>query len=320
MRERFVRQIQHLAKLIVVLAHVAGTETTNTADIGDMQLILRSDNDFLQFSKVEDTRRDPAKYVHVDPIEAFHAMAALLCTSDMDGLAERRPYGRPLAGIYLCSDYGWSVLLDTVGHEDPSDVRPERIHLQRGTPTDKKTLQRKFRILDGRGIPAADYPEENLPPPQEGNKYQPRCVAQVSEIAQYWRIQQHHFELTLHFRIKTEEEWYRHTNVKEFEEVAGFRCLQECLWQTFSTPPCKHGSRLRVKRAPETKLGSDAAAVIGWFESISNPILSRILIFLTRGDKYIRWVAIKEGVTLRREEQGAKEISQRGNVTYDDLL
>jgi hypothetical protein len=46
--------------------------------------------------------------------------------------------------------------------------------------------------------------------------------------------------------------------------------------------------------------------VIGWFESISNPILSRILIFLTRGDKYIRWVAIKEAVTLRREEQGQR--------------
>ena len=263
----------------MVFAHVTGIDTTNTADIGEIQLILRSDNDFLQFSNVEDTRRNPAKSVHMDPIEAFHAVVALLSTSDTGELAGKRPYDRPLPGLYLCSDYGWSVFLDTVGHKDPSNVRPERIHLQRGTPTDSKTLQRKFRILDGHGFPAVDYPEQKLPSPQDGKKYRPRCVAQVSEIAQYWRIQQHHFELTLHFRIRTEEEWYRYTNVKEFEEVAGFRRLQECLWQTFSTPHCKHKSRLRAKIAHETNLGSDAAAVIGWYESISDPIPSRILIF-----------------------------------------
>lgn len=47
--------------------------------------------------------------------------------------------------ICLCSDYGWSVGLDTFGDKDPSQARPERIHVQRGTPADKTPVNENSR-------------------------------------------------------------------------------------------------------------------------------------------------------------------------------
>jgi hypothetical protein len=160
--------------------------------------------------------------------------------------------------LYLYSDNGCSVFLDSVGDKDPSKVRPERIHLRGGTPIDKLTLHRKFRIREGPGIPSVDCPD-NHPPPEIGEEYKPRCVARA-EIQQYWRILPEEFEQTLFYRVTAFEEWKMHTNIEEFEEVAGFRKLQECLWQTFSTPSCRHNRGQRKRRKAIYQLGLDAAA------------------------------------------------------------
>ena len=49
--------------------------------------------------------------------------------------------------LFLCSDFGWSVYLDSVGDKDPANIRPEVVHVQRGTPTNLQTGERKFKML-----------------------------------------------------------------------------------------------------------------------------------------------------------------------------
>jgi len=48
--------------------------------------------------------------------------------------------------LYLCSDFGWSVFINTVIDEDPADIRLKLVYVIKGTPTNKRTNERKLRI------------------------------------------------------------------------------------------------------------------------------------------------------------------------------
>ena len=314
--DRLISHIEHLARLITTVAHVVGIDkyvdpkvhVEPPEDIGKIQLILLDESDFLQFPNTVLARHDPAAYIPIDPTDAFHALIALLSSAVLnptDDMRNRFPKHPRL--VYLCSDNGWSLHLDIADNKDPSQVRPERIYLRRGTPTDSLTLQRKFRIRDGPGFPSLSYPEKDLAP-EIGEEYEPRCVASAT-TKEYWRILPDEFEHTIYYWVKAFEEWKKHTEVSGFEEVGGFREFHESVWQTFSTPRCNHCSHIQresKRRKAKSKLGSDAAAIIGWSEQNSSPVLRRIIIFPTKGDKNIRWLAVKEAVTLRNYEKGQK--------------
>jgi len=121
--------------------------------------------------------------------------------------------------VYLWSDFGWSVLLDT---EDPSDVRPEILHIKRGTPTHSQTSERKLRIRDGLGFTRA-YPRSYAI--DRGVMYRPRSSGTTGLRSDFWSIQTEEFEHSIYFKIRPHEEWKRRMNlekhaIQDWEESA----------------------------------------------------------------------------------------------------
>jgi hypothetical protein len=81
---------------------------------------------------------------------------------------------------------------------------------------------------------------------------------------EYWATQREDFELAIHLTFRTSQEFQDNGERAELVETVGYRNLYEHLWQTYSTPDCKHC------RSPEgnadiekrLKLGPDAAACV----------------------------------------------------------
>lgn len=75
--------------------------------------------------------------------------------------------------------------------------------------------------------------------------------------------------------------------------------MQRILWLTFSTTFC--GYPPNEPQTP-TKLGPEAAAVMGWKmdqDDLQN-IPERVIIYLTKGEPRIRWLAARAAIVLGR--------------------
>lgn len=203
--------------------------------------------------------------------------------------------------------------MGTAIDKDPTEIRPELVRVMRGTPTNKKTNERKFRIRDGTGFPSEDYPD--VYELQRGPEYVPRTVATVLKCTEYWATQSQEFELTLYCSVLPTPEW-RQYQVTPFEDVTGCRAMQDSLWQTFSTERCEHGgTRDKTIRDPSTpiKLGPDAAALLGWSTAgeLLKPWPEKVVIMLTRGERQIRWLAVIKAVMMRGIETNYRETMLR---------
>jgi hypothetical protein len=266
-------------------------------------------------------RQGPDRWGKVHPSETFHAVTSLLSTSVLKVHEDRHDMSAGVRTfLFLCSDFGWSVFLDTFGEADPGRIRPELIHVQRGMPTKRGTNERKSRMRDGRGFIKEKYEYDGTTPVERGVSYIPRAVARVSRRTEYWTTQAEEFEHNSYFLVDPEQEWRREGDgVEAFEHATGFRVMQDNLWQTFSTPKCRHyelhgGFGPTNTSGQAIKLGPDAAALIGLSpspEEESDPIPEKILIYLTVGRPDIRWLAIEYALHMRNQGEASREIMLR---------
>jgi hypothetical protein len=302
---RLLKQVKYLAQIVLTFAHV-----TDIKACAEMPVRLTADHHFLRTVMTELCNAPNARAT-VEAEDIFHAVALLLSNGVADPRDDTPGYSsRETHFLFLWSDFGWSIFLDTVdplGEKDPASVRPEFVHAKRGTPTNVKTNERKFLLRDGTAFAKVRYPASY--PIFTGATYVPRCAAKVMRRRELWTSCRREFESALYFSVQPSREWcghkmeswYRDSGsggssemVSAFEDSSGYRQMQARLWRTYSTPDdiCTHSTTDQGERS--IKLGPDAAVLLGWTNPLEfiRPLPQRILIFLTRGDRHIRWLAV----------------------------
>ncbi|KAJ5640361.1 uncharacterized protein N7484_008223 [Penicillium longicatenatum] len=190
--ERLVDTVSHLTQIVTIFAHVA--------DIGschDLPLRMAYWPFWMKDATVNIQNNNKSLYF-LDDDEAYHAVATLLSDEVADA-HEDRPRTKNNAGGYfsfLWSDFGWSVMLSTIGDQDPAEIRPELVQVKKGTPTNIKTQERKPLIKDGRGYALRSLYPDSFPliccP-----KLIPRCAAKISSRIEFWSSRRQEFELII---------------------------------------------------------------------------------------------------------------------------
>jgi hypothetical protein len=243
--ERLMDQVKYLARVVLIFSNV-----TNVKSCAQIPLRMTDDIGILApqmgllFTSANNIRAT------VRASETFHALATFLSDrrfnykDDVSGLA-----GQESRFLFLYSDFGWSILLDTMGHKDPADIRPHLVHILPGTPTNIRTGERKYQLRDGMGRPK-DLPPRSYPL-LAGSSRVPRCAAKVTKRSEYWASRPHEFQSTLFFTIEPSPEWRRQvpssSSTRElhdhaetcstFEQCTGYRVMQESLWRCCLTHP-----------------------------------------------------------------------------------
>ena len=288
---RLLFNVKHLAMIVLIFAHVSEIESCADLPIAFIDPVA------LCFNKLMDEGPKERPRLHARTI--LCVVANLLTGQDYVHEPDADPH------LLLSSDFGWSVFLDTVGDKDPGVIRPELVHVKRGTPTNSKTKERKLRILDGRSHGPARMPSTYLL--LRGLEYSPRLAARVhlsSGRQEYWTSRTQEFEASVYLSVEPSPEWRQHPGVSPWQQVIRYGTMHESLWNTHSTPYCDHP---RVSEPKPTKLGPDAVALMGSTYSSESDAQNethelypeRIIIYLTRGDARIRWLAIENAAFAR---------------------
>lgn len=293
MKRSYVREVKILSSLILVFAHIVDLDGCH-----DMPLRIPQGSKHLPFL-FDGTPWDYPRRFQLEPVDIFHAVSGLLSSS--------RPKNRRASKSdtrILNSDFGWSVFLDTLGNKDPGEVRPGLIHVQKGTPTNKRTGERKLHISDGNNFGADYTPRFST---LTGPKYVPRAVARVLQRTEFWTTQPNEFELTLYWSVELSPEINYDAERRKNPYETSLNCgeMHTNLWETFSTPECTHSqsqwslyNRITCS-GPAIKLPKDAVAVLGWEGYDSCP--QKVTVLLTLGEPQLRWLAIMKGTGLRSE-------------------
>ena len=203
------------------------------------------------------------------------------------------------ANAFLYCEFGWSVFFDTFGDRDLTRVKPELIHVREGVPTNRRTMERKPFLCDG-GISQNPQSLRTMDDDIQlirGREYLPRSSATAS-WTDYWSTGAQAFEYSMYYRVVPKQEWRE--NGREPSQVFTFcKGRQAMLWETFTTTACGH---ISDDSEGPSKLGMDAAAVVGWItdQSKFEEIPERFLICLTKGEPEIRWLAANTSVFLGR--------------------
>ena len=320
-KARLFDTTKYLSRIVLIFAHV--TDITACASV---PLLITSD--YVEMIQVmESLCKSPTARARIKAESIFHAVATLL----IDGssvLGSKTPED----SLFLRSDFGWSVFLDTVGDRDPEKVRPELVHLKPGTPTNIRTNERKLLLLDGHGCARIHYP--NNFPLLRGAAYIPRSAAKVSRRLEFWTSRTHEFESTLYFSVQPSAEWCTGkvefpdgsssqlsqaygqgppAIVSPFEEIMGYREMQARLWQTYSTPNdiCSHTTTDSIESP--VKLGPDAAVLFGFRTTweVEEVTPQKILIYLTQGEPRLRWLAMQMHERVYDNDYQSRELMLR---------
>jgi len=114
----------------------------------------------------------PKEHVELDPTTLYYGLGNLLVGGGFG--AEERKSGEY---SFLASEFGWSVFLSTVGTNDPSTIRPELLHLQKGVLTNNETEYRGNRLRDASFTWHWDPSSASqMLVIDRGSKYIPRCL------------------------------------------------------------------------------------------------------------------------------------------------
>ena len=290
-------KLQYLARVVLLFGHVVNVETC-----GGMPIILH--REFMEMrNQILKICRNPNARATIAHETIFYGLAQLMgdgllyrtgTLGTFDNLREDSEI------VFLCSEFGWSVFLDTVGDKDPAAVKPHLVHVAKGVPTNVKTNERRSFIVDGKINFTPDFPRVYRIPPAQTGLSIPRAVAQVTRRTEYWATGSSQFEMSLHFVVEPGPHSELHQfGFRPFKDWTYCRSMQMDIWETFLTPPCDH----QPETCPKTplKLGPEAVAILGWSNggegTQSGPYTQRIVIFLTRGDARVRWLAVRNAVS-----------------------
>ncbi|KAH0845987.1 hypothetical protein FOPE_11189 [Fonsecaea pedrosoi] len=280
---RMVRLIESATKHVLIFAHVLDVEKC-----GEMPIILT--DDIPSFTNlIRDVREGNGQPGLVRWDEAFDGVSKLLSSGESFSRDERR---RSASTESLCSDFGWSVLLNTYGDVDPGDIRPELVRVRKGTPTHSKTEERKLRIVDGNAVERSA--KSYVYPVERGLEYTPRTFANYTSRKEYYTTLSSEFQSILFISFESTREWQDHGGSKSFQQNLAYGKMAKHLFNTHLTPECSHQNKSHWEKAKKTKLGPDAVAILSGYEEMEDGISmpQKIVITLTRGDRYLRWHAI----------------------------
>ncbi|KIW76396.1 hypothetical protein Z517_11142 [Fonsecaea pedrosoi CBS 271.37] len=281
--DRMIRLIESATKHVLIFAHVVEVDKC-----GDMPIILT--DDVTSFTNlIRDVREgnDHPGLVRWD--EAFDGVSKLLSSAEFFSRDERR---RSLSTESLCSDFGWSVLLNTYADLDPGDIRPELVRIRKGTPTHSETEERKMRIVDGNAVERSA--KSYVYPVEIGPEYTPRTFANCTSKKEYYTTLSYEFQSILFISFESTREWQDHGGSKYFQQNLAYGKMAKYLFNTHLIPECSHVNKSHWEQAKKTKLGPDAVAILSGYEEMEDGISmpQRIVVTLTRGDRYLRWHAI----------------------------
>ncbi|KAL9084711.1 MAG: hypothetical protein Q9165_007959 [Trypethelium subeluteriae] len=312
--KRLIREVQHLAKTVLLFAHVVELQNCVMIPLIMKQGCIQLD------TFISDISQDPRKRGLIGPTEVFHGIVGFLSSTALDIRDDMQIFSGRSQFLFLCSDFGWSVYFNTVGKLDPADVRPELIRIGKGVPTNKKTNERKLRIRDGAGFRKMVHPD--CFPIEKGLTYTPRAAMKNSCRREFWATKSQEFELIIYVVFEFTSEYRQHARgyERKVDEILGYRKMQDVLWQALSTPECEHSahSQESIYSPTETNLGPDAAALLGYrntheFLQLDKPYPQKILIFLTRGDSNLRWAALQALSGISYDEDRHRNTMLRAN-------
>ena len=304
--ERLIGQIAHLAEMVVLFSQVYDLQKC-----AQMPIIMEGLPERGQLRYYHTLAANETNHGRVRPEDVLNGLAYFISAVHRPELELDQNaafLSQKQAHSFLYSDFGWSVFLDSVmeraGTKDPADVRPDLIHIEKGTPTNTKTGERRYCMKDAtdHSVPWPDNWEI-----ERGPKYTPRAVGHVVGTREFWSTQMDHFELKIQIEL-------RHPNRQHrvWREILGCKSMHEALWRVFTTPACPHAAERASVGTPakrEVKLGPDAVAILGWSYTQSMRCSEKVLIFLTRGDCHLRWVAISGTRSFGRREIGLRTLT-----------
>lgn len=276
-------QILRLTRIVLLFAFVVDVESC-----AEMPVLL--DHPFQElWMQLNTICENPNARAEIAPDEIFNGIMRLL---SLDSSYQRHDTWVSSASsqtLILWSDFGWSVFLNTIGDKDPAEVKPHLIHIRKGVPTNARTNERKLRIADGYYDFAPDLHQVYIRPPVEYSSCLPRAVARVTRRGEYWTSRAQRFELILIFTFEpVPGSGLDGFNIPAVEDWTTCRRMHHRVWETFLTPPCTHKPE-SIPKSPLV-LGPDAVALLGW--NNAGAYRQRIVIFLTRGDISLRWLAV----------------------------
>ena len=113
--EGLLNQIQTLARVVLLFPFVVDVESCAAVPI-----LLGRTFHLLQ-KELHEILGNPNTRVAIGPETLFYGIMDLL--SKDGGYSVRTKEGFDADGLFLCSDFGWRVFLDTVGDKDPYSNR-----------------------------------------------------------------------------------------------------------------------------------------------------------------------------------------------------
>ncbi|MCJ1442084.1 MAG: hypothetical protein MMC23_002576 [Stictis urceolatum] len=122
---------------------------------------------------MRDCFRNPSMYLSLQSTTTFHDLYACL--------AGKTPSNK---SFFLCSNYGWSVFLDTTEDKDPALVRRDVVHIHKGTPVGSKKNEHKDNLQDGSlSMQALLHVRARI---VTGRDFIPRALFSIVRKNEYW--------------------------------------------------------------------------------------------------------------------------------------
>ena len=291
----FLKRVRYLARVVSLFACVVDVESCAEMpimmDIGLVEMEM----------EVISACRNPKGHSMIAPQTTFFGLVQLLSADTLQTrsyYSATESYNENSYPLFLCSDFGWSIFLDVVGDKDPEDVKPHLIHIKKGVPTDARTNERKLQISDSPKFEAQHQRVYRIPPANT-KAIVPHAIAEITKRTEFWTTRPQRFEMMLIMTVTPT----KHSPLEQFgmqpeQDTISYRSMHNNVWETYVTPACDHPSQTPSKTA--LQLAPDAIAIWGWSNAAeaqeSGPYPQRVVIFLTRGDPRVRWLAVHNAI------------------------
>lgn len=194
-------------------------------------------------------------------------------------LGQQRPF--------VCSDFGWSILIGYFKDFDPGDVDPYLYYVKKGVPTSMTTGERRKYIRDGLSW---SHGYEVRVIDHKDRTFVPRCLMPVSQHDEYYGVRSEAFLLSIRYKVQ------RSQGFEPMLVDVGYSELHAVLCNARITKSCGHRGTTKDSDML-VPLGPEVATTVGlsWISlSDREDTLPRICISLVQGDSRARWLALSQ--------------------------
>ena len=188
----------------------------------------------------------------------------------------------------LVSHRGWSLFPNFVGDIDPGMINPELLSIKRGVPTNVRTNERKFLILDAPPVPLKGNGRHPVII-DRGPSYLPRCVTPVTKRTEMYSSRSKEFWLSIRFDVDESSSPLRSGEQAKFPLYASYRQFHGALCGVIKTARCSHADE--DPQPLQLDLGVVTAKGFQWVSGDVGDD-TRICILLVRNDSRARWLAV----------------------------